>query len=677
MSLLQPSALQRKAQLVWIQVSSSTYFSRAAVIIALQLLSSIFYFLSLTGGSIEWVKEHLSELGTHFLLSVILFCTAFILTVTLPTRKARVLAMIGHAAILILQFLWDRGDNFEKHGSYNALLFIVMTFVILSVALSIMLCYNLTSRKDLFFKVLIITIVIVVSLVTWRLLVWREVWGHGLVGKKLDRTTASMCSFESRGNLPFVDLLPNGIQNFWTGSQTCPKQAFSIDAKIDVNGILSIHCTRDQGKAFYTLLPNTIPFGAAEKLQDVLPITVSKKSVRKQYTQPTLLPEDQETVLVHCGEITELRTNIQISKRIRQHLYTSEMTPGNDSSTPTPKKPVNALILFFDAVSRRHMLRKLPKTMEILASLHSPTADENGKMVKAPGNDGLRLFQFFRYHVTGFNTDPNTRVMYAGDIKKDNKSVALAEDVFMSNFRDSNEKSKYMVARAETNCEDWSTQYEGKAASNVSFDHEFISPMCHESYFSHDGHPFGNFRGPYSILRRCLHGRYVHSHTLDYLRGLERKYRTKAPGVPWVMFGSFIEGHEGTGEVLSTLDEDLAEYLLQLAAEGTFKDTALFLIADHGLHMGLNFVYSMNGVIEHANPALFALLPERILNEKTLANLLHNEQALVTAYNVHHTWRDILGLSGFEKTQSLLQNSIPYDLDCEQANINKNLCQCK
>lgn len=676
--------LGRRAQILWLQSTASPHFGRIVLVALLQLLSTFLYSKSLAGGPIDWVKEHLFELGVHLILSIVLFCVAVLVAVGLSTRRSRVLVLTAQVIILALQFVADRGDNFKQHGSYNALLFFIISFLILSISLSIMLCYSLVKQKDVFWKVLIVAVIVIVVLTWWRLSVYRELWGHGLLGKQLDRTTPGMCSFESRGNLPFIDLLPAGAQNFWTGAQTCPKQAFAIDAEIDATGVLTIRCKKEQGAAKYTFLPNTIPMSTEQKRQSKLPRVVKKLSVRHDYAKPFLLPEDQESVLVHCGDVTELRTNLQVSKRIRAHLNEVSSRPKSQvgkQTTRNTERPVNVLVLFFDAVGRRQLIRRLPKTMEVLENLHSPSNDAPLKKNKetTDDRDGSRLFQFFRYHVLGFNTDPNTRALYTGDTALNNESRSIAEDVFEGKFDQEGRqnKTRFMVARAETNCEDWAAQYSERAASQNSFDHEFIAPMCDESYFSHDGHPFGNFRGPYSVKRRCLHDKYVHTHTLDYLRSLEERYRTHAPEVPWLMYGSFIEGHEGTGEVLSTVDEDLASFLLHLAADGVFKDTALFIVADHGLHMGLNFVYTMNGVIEHASPALVALLPQRHLTQEMASNLEHNEQALVTAYNIHHTWRDILGLQDTDSQQSLLRTKIKLDAKCNDVGISQRLCQCK
>ncbi|KAJ2816280.1 hypothetical protein IWW50_006556, partial [Coemansia erecta] len=60
--------------------------------------------------------------------------------------------------------------------------------------------------------------------------------------------------------------------------------------------------------------------------------------------------------------------------------------------------------------------------------------------------------------------------------------------------------------------------------------------------------------------------------------------------------------HEGTGEVLRTLDDALATFLEDIRDSGELDNTVLIVGSDHGLHMGLNFAYTQNGRIEHQNP---------------------------------------------------------------------------
>lgn len=680
----------RRVRHFFILAPTYPFFQRLMIISALQFLSTVLYYLSLAGGPIEFIQKNLFKLGMELLFSIVTFCVAIFLAIGLVPPRLRAITMASQFVVVAIQFLYDRGDNFYSHGTYNMLIFFLLSCILLSNALSLLFCYNMVRRKDLFWKTLVIVTVVSTVVIVWKVSYYREIWGDGLLGKKMDRTHPELCSFEKYGNWPFIDLLPDGIQNFWTGSQMCPAQRFRIDAKIDANGLLTILCSKSQGAPAYTLLPDTRSMSTDNKIQKTLPRAVYKMATREGYTGPLQLNSEQESVLVHCGDVTELRFNVQVSKRVSQILNDRKEDKEQKKFDTTSdcgiqkrskkEKPLNVLVLFFDAVSRRHMLRKLPKSMRILSSLHSPSANPDGSPLSDfSKSEGLRLFQFFRYHIVGYNTNANTRAMYTGNRERDPYIHTIAEDVFLGIFekRSCADTMQYMVARVESNCEDWASEYAGRAASTSSFDHEMIAPMCDNSYFSHDGHPFGNFKGPYSILRRCLFDRYVHAHTISYLRLLEKRYRQSAPEMPFFITGAFIEGHEGTGEVLSTLDEDLSEYLLQLASDGTLKDTALFLVSDHGLHMGLNFVYSTNGEIEHANPTLMALLPERMLNREMIETLEHNEQALITGYNIHHTWRDLFGLSKTNTSLSFLSTKLPLNATCKSANILPQFCKCR
>lgn len=58
-----------------------------------------------------------------------------------------------------------------------------------------------------------------------------------------------------------------------------------------------------------------------------------------------------------------------------------------------------------------------------------------------------------------------------------------------------------------------------------------------------------------------------------------------------MLYLDFIDAHEGTGEALKYLDENLATFLAEMNDNGAFgDDTAIMLFSDHGLHM--NGVYS-------------------------------------------------------------------------------------
>lgn len=53
-----------------------------------------------------------------------------------------------------------------------------------------------------------------------------------------------------------------------------------------------------------------------------------------------------------------------------------------------------------------------------------------------------------------------------------------------------------------------------------------------------------------------------------------------------------MEGHEGTGEVIRLLDNDLAGFLENYLIKGKLDNTVVILTSDHGSHMG---PYYMSG----------------------------------------------------------------------------------
>jgi hypothetical protein len=159
------------------------------------------------------------------------------------------------------------------------------------------------------------------------------------------------------------------------------------------------------------------------------------------------------------------------------------------------------------------------------------------------------IFQFFRYHSLGHFTKVNVPGLYLGYQFSDEITPLL--DTIWERYYNAG----YVTAVVDDSCLDWSGRYQGKTSK---VDHQFVAPFCLD-----ESHPIGikhsNFRGPFSIFRRCMSGRYVHSYALDYLAQFWNNYA----GYPRFSVTMFNEGHEGTGEVIATMDDDLSDFLGQ------------------------------------------------------------------------------------------------------------------
>lgn len=136
-------------------------------------------------------------------------------------------------------------------------------------------------------------------------------------------------------------------------------------------------------------------------------------------------------------------------------------------------------------------------------------------------------------------------------------------------------------------------------------DHVVFFPWCHPEY-----HPmektFGNFAGPFSIVKRCLNGKHVHKRIFEYIDEFWINYKDygKVVNVP------LQEGHEGSGEVILTVDSDFANLLKDWERKGRLNDTVIVITSDHGSHMGPYFMFSEMGKFEQKLPMLFMIYPK-------------------------------------------------------------------
>jgi len=230
----------------------------------------------------------------------------------------------------------------------------------------------------------------------------------------------------------------------------------------------------------------------------------------------------------------------------------------------------------------------------------------------------------------------------------------------------------YVSASVDNSCLDWSGKYQHIRVSKV--DHQLVAPFCHpEVHPLHN--PYGNFAGPFSILRRCLAGQYVHKYVFDYMSQFNRQYI----GVPKFIVGAFNEGHEGTGEVIGLVDDDLVEFL----AEVDFNNTAVFIVSDHGLHMNIMFAFKEPSVLkENALGLLTTILPTWFLEKHPdiNTNLKHNQQALVTPYEIFETLQHFIHFPNKttprEPHSLSLFDPIPYNRTCAGASIPPGFCIC-
>ncbi|KAI9473189.1 hypothetical protein BX667DRAFT_508181 [Coemansia mojavensis] len=645
--------------------------NKRALIAGLLVVFTLTYLLALEGGDLEHVKNHLSSIGAYVLISVMSLTGV---TVMLYASRMRTSTRRGTVLLILIIFTalyaYDHGERFERHGFYNLLVFLAI-YIPLNLVLALL--YALWCKIDNFARYFIVAAAIGSIAITALLVHYRQVFDFGM--RHRFEYIPGECIWSGR-NIPFIDLLPAGTQNFWAGSKYCKQQAQNIDAAINPDGTLHVKCEDPNADITVDILPDTRVWPLRDK--DVWTnynTNVINRTIKAQY--PVKLGDATQAVVVHCGSSSTLVTRVSPSvAKLSKHTLPSTGTLANlDSASEAHGRP-NVIYLMFDAVSRRHFIRRLPQSAKVFSAIHKPGVN--------------RITELFRYHSVGFSTENNTKAMYLGEIFPSDPSALP----IWAYFKDKG----YVTARVDTGCEDWVKEYHKKTSnafvSERALDYEFTAPFCLPECFPESGNPFGNFKGPYSIVSRCLYGRYLHEWAFDYLYKLRQEMRLhntsgKGKHRPYMISITFMEGHEGTGEVLSTVDDALAAFLQDMHESGELNNTVLIVGGDHGLHMGLNFAYLQNGRIEHQNPFFAMSVPEWLYEfadkyHQTHTSeqehpLLLNEQRLTTPFELHHTFRVLAEWP--QVNHDSWKRSLLYPQKrgrlCSEAGIGEGYCMCR
>lgn len=318
-------------------------------------------------------------------------------------------------------------------------------------------------------------------------------------------------------------------------------------------------------------------------------------------------------------------------------------------------QPPNVLHIVLDAVSRLQARRQLPLTIALLEELQlansarsqslATAADadagadalaagaraDGGASAAGAGAAAADVIEMFRLHSNGATTGPNAGVLLTGEWDAHPGSEMIWEKA--------TRRAGYVNAALYGMCEDFAGEYLQFSSQS---DHEPGVMFCASSAYPL-GSPTSLWAGPFSSTRRCMGRRMVHERSLEWTSNFWRTYA----GAPKWMLLTLLEGHESTGEVLSTADADLAAFLRRLLIEeGGYRDTVVVLQADHGLHMGAGYVLTAQGRIEHMNPAAWIVLPPEehlpALGQAERLALRANAQRLVTQADIFMTLHQLM-----------------------------------
>jgi len=345
-------------------------------------------------------------------------------------------------------------------------------------------------------------------------------------------------------------------------------------------------------------------------------------------------------------------------------------------------RPLSVYIVIFDSVSRQHFYRSFPNT----------TAFLNSTVRLSPG---LSLYDFQLNNAAGVNTAPNMIPFLFGHSLSTHK--LLIQNMSVSRPSDSPkfqtiqesaiwkvfERAGFVTMFGYDSVWDYLTRYIGR---EVAVDHMVANfYRAAKQVFGYEDN---------MQKQRCFGCENAHSFLLRYITQFHANYH----GLNRFAYVHLSPGHERSGTVIRTADEDLKEFLAtltQAAESATGEDTVILVGSDHGRHVAPEDLYE--ATVENLLPAQMMIVSKELmkrLGKDTSTLLSLNSKRLVSRYDWHLTLRHLSTLpygqlqsnsalytswqsqSPAPLPISLLLQSVPATRTCRDVAVPLYFCMC-
>ena len=587
-------------------------------IILLSIVSFFFYFISFRGceGTQSYCLVTLSPSFFYLIGVYIMICSLislYIIYEALNNKISKIHLFYYVPLLIYLLYFYDNGSDLSHHGSYNKMVFyfLIVSFIILFLIFCL-LKYIYANYKIIFIS---LTLSFIWILIYTYIKITKNcnVWYDGLNGIRLE-------------NNPKFDKC----------KIVHPKRCWinSIDGVFDVSRILNENCNNFRGGEKAELLKYLSPrFNLTQNFgypittkytwlnqshfdrffNNVMADMIDLDKIDYSKIADDLKPE----VVLKFDPVTEMgKIDIKIN---RNEILAKERNDIYNTLLPKDKpKYNNILFLYIDAISRPEFIRAMKNTEKYLSKYFNSSEKS--------------FYQMMKYHNFIFFTQQNVNPMFFGESMFNSNGTSILKHI---------KKKGFITGHSNNICTRQLYDIEDNYTENIeydNFDHENIAMMCDPNFYNPENR-FTPYMGPYSIRRRCLYGRDTFEYILEYG---EKFWKTYSKEHKFLRL-SFQDAHEGTLEVVKYLDVKLAEFLEKFDKKGYLKDTAVFLVSDHGNNMvGIYNIFQFEDyVLEKALGTWFMLLPKKKeIDEKFLEI---NQQRLASPYDIPDTLLDMFG----------------------------------
>jgi hypothetical protein len=623
-------------------ITVSPYSLKNIVTYLLILFSAFLYILSLEGCQWDTQTACLVNLSPEFFykIAIYLITSAFIVSFVI------LLIFLGYLnkkhfiyiAIIFgyLAHFHDTGANLTNHGSYNKSAFYVFIIVDLIILSILRLLLKLVQMKytKLFFMILVITFTISIFL-SYKLRKGCERWTYGLKDKVI--SDHGSCRIKEPQSC-WVELLDGLMDVSWLLQEDC--QNFRYGERAELMKYIPNRYHDSYKLAYpittnFTFIPESYHMPFFWNLMNTFIDLHNPKNNNVTNSYYTQKPE----VTLEFDRTTKLGAiHIDVN---RNEEIVKERTALRENN---PIKIENVLYIYIDSISRQHFLRKMKKTRAFIEKHMGNQKSE------------LKSYQFMKYHTFIYFTQPNINPMFYGESMYHNNGTHI-----IKHFKDKG----YITGHSVNICSRELYDIEQEYIDNLTweaFDHENVALFCDPNFFNPEN-PFTPYMGPYSVRKRCLYGKDTFEYVLEYGEKFWGTYLDQRK----FLRVAFEDAHEGTGEVARYLDDRLITFLNTFEKNGWLKDTAIIFTSDHGNNMiGFYNIFNCEDFfLEKTLGTFFMLLPNE--DRFNTTNLLHNEEVLVTPYDVYNTMMDLINMDRSSKYISRFGESVLDKIDSEKA----------
>ncbi|CAG9326800.1 unnamed protein product [Blepharisma stoltei] len=349
-------------------------------------------------------------------------------------------------------------------------------------------------------------------------------------------------------------------------------------------------------------------------------------------------------------------------------------------------KPLTVIILLLDSVSRYHFYRNLNQTVDFF----------NSNIVTGEFSKKLAIYDFLINNAQGDTTRPNMiPLLYGYELSE------LEEK--LSNYTIHNPSNWFKFKQAQNDAI-WNHYKDLGFVTMFGYDtvNDFLS-LCTGRKISTD-HVVSNFYHgaskvfnyqDFATKERCIGNKNAHKYLLDYAYEFVQNYS----GHNRFAYLHISPGHEETGRVIITADQDIKEFFNEILAyfSKNNEDFVIHFMSDHGKHSGF-WDLDYEGYMENRLPMHFMITNKELISKigkNTDEIIKYNTKRLVSRYDWHLTFKHLAILpygnlfldsetykhwKSFQHTHnavSLLLEKINDNRNCADLEIPDISCTCK